>query len=272
MRLKGKVVLVMGGSRGIGAGIVERLAEEGASVVFTGRAEDTGRGLEAQLKAKGLEVAFERGSIIEEGEVKAAVEATVGRYGALTTLVNNAAATDVTGPGGADTHIAEITNEAFDKVLRTGVHGMFWSCKYAIPHMKAAGGGSIINISAASSVRAIDGRPAYQASKGAVNSLTRQIAVDYGRDGIRSNAVIVGFTVTDNPTMEKMVANDSFIGRMRATIPMPRLGRPRDIANGVLYLASDDAEYVTGILLPVDGGLTCRLGIPDTTSTSSIEG
>jgi NAD(P)-dependent dehydrogenase (short-subunit alcohol dehydrogenase family) len=269
MRLAGKVVLVMGGSRGIGAGIVERLAEEGASVAFTGRSEDTGRALETALRAEGLEVMFLRGSIIEEAEVKAAVEATVAKYGGLTTLVNNAAATDTTGPGKADTHITEISNEAFDKVLKTGIHGVFWSCKYAIPHLQA-GGGAIVNISASSSVRAIDGRPAYQASKGGVNSLTRQIAVDYGRDRIRSNAIIVGFTFTGDPAMEKMVANDSFIGPLRRSIPIQRLGAPRDIANGVLYLVSDDAEYVTGVLLPVDGGLTCRLGIPDTTSVSAL--
>lgn len=270
MRLKGKVVLVMGGSRGIGAGIVERLAEEGAPVVFTGRAEETGRQLEGTLRNKGLEVTFARGSIIEEEEVAAAVATTVEKYGSLTTLVNNAAATDATGPGKPDTHITEISNEIFDKVVKTGIHGVFWACKYAIPHMQQAGSGSIINISAASSVRAIDGRPAYQASKGGVNSLTRQVAVDYGKYGIRSNAIIVGFTFTGDPTMEKMVANDSFIGALRKTIPMPRLGSPRDIANGVLFLASDDGEYVTGVLLPVDGGLTCRLGIPDTTSASAL--
>ena len=260
MRLQGKVALVMGGSRGIGAGIVERLAEAGASVVFTGRAEDTGRALEAALRAKGLETAFVRGSIIEEAEVRAAVDETVARYGRLTTLVNNAAATDTTGPGKADTHITEISNEAFDKVVKTGIHGVFWSCKYAIPHMQAAGGGSIINISASSSVRAIDGRPAYQASKGGVNALTRQIAVDYGRHGVRSNAIIVGFTFTGSAEMEKMVANDGFITQLRHTIPMPRLGSPRDIGNAVLFLASDEAAFVTGVLLPVDGGMGARIG------------
>src|SRR3546814_8577141 len=88
--------------------------------------------------------------------------------------------------------------------------------------------------------------------------------------GIRSNAIVVGFTFTGSATMQKMVDNDSFIGRIRSTIPMPRLGSPRDIANGVLFLASDDGEYVTGVLLPVDGGLTCRLGIPDTSSASAL--
>src|SRR5690606_35961552 len=116
----------------------------------------------------------------------------------------------------------------------------------------------------------IDGRPAYQASKGAINALTRQIAVDYGRDLIRSNAIIVGFTFTGDPIMEKLVANPDFINKLRPFIPTPRLGKPRDIANGVVYLASDDAEYVTGVMLPIDGGLTCRLGMPDTTSASAL--
>ena len=270
MRLKGKVALVMGGTRGIGAGIVERLAEEGASVVYTGRNEATGRPLETELRAKGYEVTFQQSDFSNEDDVKAAIEAAVARYGSLTTLVNNAAATDLTGPGKADTHVTDMSTEVFDKIVRTGVHGVFWASKYAIPHMKAGGGGSIINISASSSIRAIDGRPAYQASKGGVNSLTRQIAVDYGRDNIRSNAIVVGFTFTGGVEMRKMVANDAFITRMSATIPMPRLGESRDIANGVVWFASEDSSYVTGVLLPIDGGLTCRLGIPDTTSASAL--
>ncbi len=147
---------------------------------------------------------------------------------------------------------------------------MLWTSKYAIPHLKAAGGGTIINISAASSIRAIDGRPAYQASKGAVNALTRQMAVDYGLDGIRSNAIIVGFTPTGGEIMTKRVQNEAFITAVRKAIPSPRLGHPRDIANGVVFLASDEAEYINGVLLPIDGGLTCKLGIPDTSALSAI--
>jgi 3-oxoacyl-[acyl-carrier protein] reductase len=150
------------------------------------------------------------------------------------------------------------------------VYGVLWTSKHAIPHLRAAGGGAIINISAASSLRAIDGRPAYQASKGAVNALTRQMAVDYGLDGIRSNAIIVGFTPTGGDVITKMVQNEAFISGVRRAIPSPRLGRPRDIANGVVFLASDDAEYVNGVLLPIDGGLTCKLGIPDTSALGAI--
>jgi NAD(P)-dependent dehydrogenase (short-subunit alcohol dehydrogenase family) len=270
MRLQGKVALVTGATYGIGATILERMAEEGASVVFIGRSGDKGQEAEAALRAKGLEVTFTQGSVAVEADVKKAISLTVEKYGSITTVVNNAAATDVSKPGGGDNHVEEITIEAFDNVMNTGVHGVLWTSKFAIPHMKANGGGAIINISAASSIRAIDGRPAYQASKGAVNALTRQMAVDYGGFGIRSNAIIVGFTPTGGEIITKMVNTPAFIDAIRKAIPSPRLGSPRDIAAGCIYLASDDGEYVNGVLLPIDGGLTCKLGIPDTSALSAI--
>lgn len=270
MRLEGKVALVTGATYGIGMTLVERLAEEGASVVFTGRTESNGRPLEERWRELGHAVTFACGSVTEEADVRAAVETAVSSYGSLTTVVNNAAATDISRPGGGDNHVDEITDEDFDAVLSTAVHGVLYTSRHAIPHMKAAGGGAIINISAASSIRAIDGRPAYQASKGAVNSLTRQMAVDYGLFGIRSNAIIVGFTPTGGEIITKMVNTPEFIDAVRRAIPSPRLGRPLDIANGCVYLASDEGEYVNGALLPIDGGLTCKLGIPDTSSLSAI--
>ncbi len=270
MRLEGKVALVTGATYGIGAAILERLAEEGASVVFTGRSADKGEALEAWLRADGHTVSFAQGSVAIEADVQAAIAMAVERYGSLTIVVNNAAATDTTGPGGPDSHVEEIAIDAFETVMRTGVWGVLYTSKHAIPHMKAAGGGAIINISAASSIRAIDGRPAYQASKGAVNALTRQMAVDYGPAGIRSNAIIVGFTPTGGEIMNKMLANESFISAVKKAIPSPRLGSPRDIANGCLYLASEEGSYVNGVLLPIDGGLTCKLGVPDTSALSAI--
>ena len=123
--------------------------------------------------------------------------------------------------------------------------------------------------SAASSIRAIEGRPAYQASKGAINSLTRQVAIDYGPDNIRSNAIIVGFTDTGGPELRKMIANPAFVNAVRKTIALPRIGRSKDIANGAVFLASDEAQFITGVLLPIDGGLTIRLGVPDTSALSA---
>jgi meso-butanediol dehydrogenase / (S,S)-butanediol dehydrogenase / diacetyl reductase len=270
MRLEGKVALVTGATYGIGTTIVERLAQEGASVVFTGRSADKGQKLQDELRSRDLPVSFARGDAAIEDDVRRAVDITVKSYGAITTVVNNAAATDVTRPGGGDSHVADITNEAFDRVWHVGVHGVLWTSKYSIPHMLQAGGGSIINISAASSLRAIEGRPAYQASKGAINALTRQMAVDYGPQGIRSNAIIVGFTPTGGEVITKMVQNESFIAAVKRAIPSPRLGTPLDIANGCVFLASDEGEYVNGVLLPIDGGFTAKLAIPDTSALSVI--
>jgi len=270
MRLEGKVALVTGATYGIGSTIVERLAEEGAAVVFTGRSEDKGRPLEAQWRAAGLNVSFSPGNVTDEAAVKAAVELAVATYGTITTVVNNAAATDISRPGGGDNHIEEITDEDFETVLRVGIFGVLYTSRHAIPHMKANGGGAIINISAASSLRAIQGRPGYQASKGAVNAMTRQMAVDYGPAGIRSNAIIVGFTPTGGEIMTKMLNTPAFIAGIRKAIPHHRLGSPRDIANGCVYLASDDGEYVNGVLLPIDGGLSAQLGIPDTSAMSAV--
>jgi meso-butanediol dehydrogenase / (S,S)-butanediol dehydrogenase / diacetyl reductase len=271
VRLAGRVALVTGATYGIGTTIVERMAEEGASVVFTGRSGDKGREIEADFRSKGLSVTYCQGSAANQDDVKRSIDTAVSTYGGITTVVNNAAATDVTRPGGGDSHVEEIEDEAFDAVLRVGVHGVLWCCKYAIPHMKAAGGGAIINISAASSIRAIEGRPAYQAAKGAVNALTRQMAVDYGPFGIRSNAIVVGFTPTGGEVITRMIQNQDFIAAVKRAIPFTRLGAPRDIANGCVYLASDEGEYVNGVLLPIDGGYTAKLAIPDTSSLSSIE-
>jgi 3-oxoacyl-[acyl-carrier protein] reductase len=270
MRLEGKVALVTGATHGIGTTILERLAQEGAAVVFTGRSADQGEALADRLRSEGRAVRFARGNVGQERDVEAAVAAAVEEFGTLTTVVNNAAATDLTGPGRPDNHVEEIDGATFEAVMRTGVFGVLWTSKHAIPHMKEAGGGAIINISAASSVRAIEGRPAYQASKGAINALTRQMAVDYGLFGIRSNAIIVGFTPTGGDVITRMVQNEAFISAVKRAIPSPRLGSPSDIASGCVYLASDEAEYVNGVLLPIDGGLTCKLGIPDTSALSAI--
>lgn len=271
MRLSQHVALVTGGSRGIGRGIVERLSEEGAAVVFTGRNPDTGAEVERALLADNRNVRFVVADSAVEDDVRLAVATTIETFGGLTTLVNNAAATDMTGPGKPDSHVADIETFAYEAVLRTALSGTLWACKYAIRHMREHGGGSIINVSAASSVLAIKGRPAYQASKGAINALTRQMAVDYGAHNIRSNAIIVGFIDTGGPAISRMVGNERFISGIRQQILVPRLGEPRDVANGVVYLASDESAYVTGILLPIDGGYTCHVSIPDTSATTAIE-
>jgi meso-butanediol dehydrogenase/(S,S)-butanediol dehydrogenase/diacetyl reductase len=213
---------------------------------------------------------FAPGSAASEDDVRVAVATAVRTFGTLTTLINNAAATHLTGPGRTDTNVVDTPTAVFDEVVRTGLHGTFWSAKYTIPHMIQAGGGAIINVSAASSVLAILGRPSYQSSKGGINALTRQIAVDYGKFGIRSNAIIVGFTFTGGEEMTKMTANEELMRQVKKSIMLPRIGRSSDIASGAVFLASDEGEFITGTLLPIDGGLTCHLEMPDTVSGSAL--
>jgi meso-butanediol dehydrogenase / (S,S)-butanediol dehydrogenase / diacetyl reductase len=271
MRLNNKVAIVTGATQGIGVHIVQRLAEEGASVGFTGRTAEKGQAIQQRFRSLGLNVMFIQSDVSVEAQVQSAIAAVVEAYGHLDIVVNNAAATDIAGAGKADTHVADLATEVWEQTFKVAATGTFWMSKYAIPHLRNAGGGSIINITAASSTRAITGRPSYQASKGAVNALTRQIAIDYAPELIRCNAVVVGFINTGEAEMQKLLNNESFISEIRRTIPTPRLGDPRDIANAVLYFASDESAYVTGTMLPVDGGLTARLGIPDTSNIDVLK-
>ncbi|CAJ62125.1 MULTISPECIES: SDR family NAD(P)-dependent oxidoreductase [Frankia] len=255
MRLQGKVALVTGGTAGIGAGIVRMFVAEGAAVAFTGRNIETGTTLEKELRDAGGTATFVRADNKIESEVAGAIAATVDAYGPVTVLVNNAAATDVT-ISGVDNHVDEITNEDWDYTVRTALYGTLWASKYAIPHMRTAGGGSIINISASSSILSVRSRPAYQASKGAINALTRQMSVDYGPDSIRANAIIVGFINTEGDVMRKLLADEEYMHVIRSMLSLPRLGEPADIAAAAVYLAADESKYVTGTQLTVDGGAT----------------
>ena len=262
MRLDGKVALVTGGTRGIGQGIVEMLAAEGASVVFTGRSEDHGRAVAAGVTEAGGRATYFRADNSVEDDVAAAVRATVERYGSLTTLVNNAIASEDVGSG-KDSHVDETDNATFASILTVALMGSVWACKYAIPAMREAGSGSIVNISASSSKAALPHRPAYHASKGAINAITRQMAVDYGKDDIRANAIIVGFINTGTAQMAAILANPTLRTAFEKNVMVPRFGEPADIAAGVVYLASDESKYVTGIELTIDGGALCHQALPE---------
>jgi 3-oxoacyl-[acyl-carrier protein] reductase len=269
MRLEEKVALITGGTRGIGRELVRTFAREGAAVAFTGRSVEAGREVEREAAEVGQRVLYVPGSAASETDVQRAVDAAVETFGALTTIVNNAAATHLVWPGGPDKSVTEVSTEVLDEIVRTNLYGTFWACKYGIPHLQRAGGGAIVNVSAGSSVLAITGKPSYQASKGAINSLTRQLAVDYGASRIRANAILVGFINTGGTEMQRMTANEVFMTHVTKSIMFPRLGRPSDIANAAAFLASDDAEFITGVLLPVDGGMSCHLDLPNTIAPSA---
>ena len=183
-------------------------------------------------------------------------------YVAVTTLVNNAIASDDVGSG-RDSHVDTIETDTLDQIIRAALYGSIWAAKYAIPYMRKAGNGSIINISASSSVGSIPARPAYQASKGAINSLTRQMAFDYGKENIRTNTIVVGFINTGTDSFKRMLGTPEIRTQFEKLVLVPRLGEPSDIAYGAIYLASDESKYVTGSQLFIEGGALCHQSQPD---------
>jgi NAD(P)-dependent dehydrogenase (short-subunit alcohol dehydrogenase family) len=260
-RLDGAVAVVTGSTRGIGRATAVRFALEGASVVVTGRTEDAGRAVEREIRESGGEATFVRTDLASEEDVVAMVATAVDRYGKLTTLVNNAAPTELMGPGRLDRRVTELENDAWDSIMLVALKAVVWACKYSIPEMAKAGGGSIVNISSAASMLGTPGLDTYTAAKGALNTLTRSMAVEYAPDNIRSNCIVSGMVLTSEGAFKMM--EDPVIGGATRAMHLTRLGLPEDIANAALFLASDEAAFITGAVIPVDGGVTARMPVPD---------
>jgi 3(or 17)beta-hydroxysteroid dehydrogenase len=250
MRLAGKVALISGGARGMGAVEARLFAKEGAKVTIGDILEDEGRQLEAAIAAAGGEAMFVHLDVTHEAAWQHAVEATVSRFGRLDVLVNNAG---ISGRG----RVEDTTVKEWDQVMEVNAKGVFLGTKVAIPAMRASGGGSIINISSQLGLVGTDhSSPQYQASKGAVRLLTKATAVQYAKEGIRANSVHPGPIVT--PMTEAARADPERYHLMLSRIPMGCYGQPEDVAYGVLYLASDEAKWVTGSELVIDGGWTAQ--------------
>jgi NAD(P)-dependent dehydrogenase (short-subunit alcohol dehydrogenase family) len=194
---------------------------------------------------------FVPADLSDEAACATLVAEAAGRLGGLTVLVNNAAA----GSGGASP-IGKVDTALWERVLRVNLTSVAWLCRAAIPHMLAATRGSIVNVSSRQAERASAGFAPYVASKGGLNALTRSIAVDYGRQGIRCNALSVGYVVNERRDADMSAERRAELEAMHLT----RLGRPEDIAWAVVYLASRESEFVTGALLPIDGGGTIARG------------
>jgi NAD(P)-dependent dehydrogenase (short-subunit alcohol dehydrogenase family) len=250
MRLAGKVVLISGGARGMGAAEARLFAREGARVVLGDVLEAEGKDVQADVVAKGGEAAFTRLDVTREADWEQAVALAVSRFGKLNVLVNNA------GIGGAS-RIEDTTAEAWDRVMDVNAKGVFLGTKAAIPAMRRAGGGSIVNISSQLGLVGMDdSSPQYTASKGAVRLLTKTTALQYAREGIRCNSVHPGPIVT--PMTERRRAEPAVYQRMLSRIPLGRYGEPDEVAYAVLYLASDESAFVTGSELVIDGGWTAQ--------------
>ncbi len=245
-RVAGKVALVTGGAGGMGAAHVRALAREGATVVIADLAEGGAR-LADEIRATGVEATSHRLDVTDAHAWRAVVEAVEQAYGGIDVLVNNAGV-QVRSVG------VELQDGEWDLVTGVNQHGVFLGMQAVIPSMVARGGGSIVNVASVAALVGLRGSLPYQGSKAAVLGLTRGAAAAYGPDNVRANAICPGLIVT---AMTESADADA-VARMTAQIPLGRDGRPEEVAAAVVFLASDEAAYITGIALPVDGGYVAQ--------------
>ena len=247
-RLEGKVALISGGARGQGAVEARMFAEEGASVVIGDILDEQGRQTEAELQELGYNVTYVHLDVTSESDWEAAVQTAVDTYGKLDVLLNNAGIL-------IRKNIEETTEADWDRIFAVNAKGVFLGTKAAIPAMREAGGGSIINISStAGLVGSPNGSASYTATKGAVRLFTKSTAIQHAREGIRCNSIHPGPIETD---MIADTLNDPANMELRMQrLPLQRVGKPSEIAYPAIYLASDESSFVTGSEVVVDGGTT----------------
>jgi len=246
MRLEGKVAIISGAASGMGAATARRFGREGARVVIADMLEDQGRQVAADITRANGTAEFMRLDVTSEADWKTVVDATVQKYGKVDILVNNAG---ISGSAVSDM----LDTEAWDRLMAVNSRGVFLGTKHAVLAMKQAGGGSIVNLS---SISGVTGQTmthmGYNASKGAVRTITKSTAVQFGRDGIRANSVHPGIM----PPMRTSgaTADPEVRAKMLQSVPLRRAGEVDEVANAVLFLASDEASYITGAILNVSGG------------------
>ncbi len=247
---EGKVAIVTGSGSGIGAATARLLHERGASVVLFGRREAKLQEVAAPLGERALVVA---GDISVEAVVKQLVAQTVERFGRLDLLVNNAGVAEV-GP------FLEMTAAKWTRLMAIDVEGVFYATQAALPHLLATRG-SVVNVSSVSGIGGDWGMSAYNAAKGAVSNLTRSLALEFGGRGVRVNAVAPSFTLTEMTA--GMAQNEALLGKFAARLPIGRGATPKEVASVIAFLGSNDAVFVNGVVLPVDGGLSASNGQPN---------
>ncbi|HEY3249165.1 MAG TPA: glucose 1-dehydrogenase [bacterium] len=257
MRLKDKVALITGAASGIGRTAAMLFAEQGAAVVIADVTERAGADAAQAITAAGGRAAFIRTDVTNAADVEAMVRFAVQRFGGLHVLYNNAG---IFHPDDGGT--VETAEAIWDRVIGINLKGVWLGCKYGIPAMLASGGGSIINVASfVALVGAATAQIAYTASKGGVLSMTREIAVEYARKGIRANALCPG--PIETPMLAELLSDPERRARRLVHIPIGRFGHAEEIARVALWLASDESSLVTGAALVADGGITAAYVTPE---------
>lgn len=252
-RLKNKVAIITGAARGIGKAAAIIFAKEGATVVIADLDDQGALDVVNLIKADGNEAMYVRTNLTSAADVEALVSQTVETYGKLDILYNNAGIN-------LFAQLADTKEEDWDKVMQVNVKSVYLTCKYAIPVMKERGYGVILNTASAAAIVGLRNLAAYTASKGAVLQLTRNIALDYAKNGIRVNAICPGVTATK--MTEKVILDDpdpvAARTRFDRVIPRGTMAVPSEIAMAALFLVSDESSYIVGAAIPVDGGYTAE--------------
>jgi len=249
-RLDGKVSLITGGGTGIGAACARVFAQEGATVVITGRRKDALEQVAKEIEKANGRALVVAGSVTDEAHAQSAVAQAVRTFGTLNVLVNNAGA-------GAFGKLLHETDEAtWNEMLAINLTGVYRMIKAAVPEMMKARGGAIVNVSSIASLVGIPMTAAYSASKGGMDALTRCVAMDYAQQQIRCNSVCPG--LVDTPMASGLINNPEALTQIMTAYPLGRYGTPDEVAKLILYLASDESAWVTGSIFPIDGGMTAH--------------
>ena len=250
-RLAGKVAIITGAARGIGKGTARIFAAEGAAVVICDVDSEVGEATAAEIRKDGGECRFVEADVARQQDLEQLVSGAVERYGRLDVLMNNA----YWNKSGT---VVELEPADWDRALGVMLRAVYLACRLAIPHMLRQGRGAIVNVASVHGLAAAPRMAAYEAAKAGVINLSRQIAVDFGPRGIRCNAICPGWIITER-TEQQLAANPTMASQGPLVYPVRRGGRPSDIGYAALYLASDEASFVNGHALVVDGGLTAQL-------------
>jgi 3-oxoacyl-[acyl-carrier protein] reductase len=248
MRLKDKIAIVTGAGSGFGEGIAKRFAQEGCKVLVNDLNPQGGERVAAEIRAAGGQAHFIQADVSKDGDVKRLVDGCLTHFGGLHILVNNAGTTHRNRP------MLEVSEEEFDRIYAVNVKSLFLTARHAVPYMRAQKNGCFITIASTAGVRPRPGLTWYNGSKGAAITTSRSMAAELGPDNIRVN--VINPVAGETALLAQFMGEDTPERRAKfiATVPLGRLSRPLDIANAALYLASDEAEFITGACLEVDGG------------------